>query len=174
MIGSIIGGGLSAIGSIFGGIKASQAMKKVKGSLETQKSENRGWYERRYNEDVTQRADAQRILSKTEDMIRNRNRQASGTQAVMGGTQESVAAAKAAGNEALADATSRIAVAGDARKDSIESTYQQRDAKLNDALNNLEMNKAKNISTAISGVVQAGSNLANLFDTAKGAAEGDE
>lgn len=143
MIGSLVGAGLSAVGSIFGGISASKAMKKVKKNLQQQKQANQDWYDRRYNEDATQRADAQRILTKTEESIRNRNRQAAGVQAVMGGTEESVAAAKAANNQALADATSQIAVNAEARKDQIEQTYQQRDAQIDDALNNLEIKSQK-------------------------------
>ena len=94
MIGGAISAGLSAVGSIFGGISASKAMKRVKNNLEEQRRKNQDWYDRRYNEDATQRADAQAILTKTEESIRNRNKQAAGTQAVMGGTEESVAAAK--------------------------------------------------------------------------------
>lgn len=163
MVGSLVGAGLSAVGSIFGGISASKAMKKVKKNLQSQKQANQDWYDRRYNEDVTQRADAQRILTKTEESIRNRNRQAAGTQAVMGGTEESVAATKAANNQALAEAASQIAVAGDARKDQIEQTYQQRDAQLNDALNNIEINKAHAISSAVQGLSQAGAGMAGAF-----------
>ncbi len=163
MIGSLVGAGLSAVGSIFGGISASKAMKKVKKNLQAQKQANQDWYDRRYNEDATQRADAQRILTKTEESIRNRNRQAAGAQAVMGGTEESVAAAKMANNEALADATSQIAVNAEARKDQIEQTYQQRDAQINDALNNLEQQKAQAISSAVQGVAQAGAGIAGAF-----------
>lgn len=163
MIVSLIGAGLSAVGSIFGGISASKAMKKVKKNLESQKQTNQDWYDRRYNEDATQRADAQRILTKTEEMIKNRNRQAAGAQAVMGGTEESVAAAKAANNQALADATSQIAVNAEARKDQIEQTYQQKDAQLQDALNNMEINKAQAISSAVQGVTQAGASIAGAF-----------
>ncbi len=163
MIGSLIGAGLSAVGSIFGGISASKAMKKVKNNLENQKRENQDWYDRRYNEDATQRADAQRILSKTEESIRNRNRQAAGSAAVMGGTEESVAAAKAANNAALADATATIAANADARKDQIEAQYQQKKAQVDDALNNLEMNKAQAISSAVQGVAQAGAGIAGAF-----------
>lgn len=123
MIGSIIGGALKVGGSIFGGISASKAMKKVKNSVETQQRRNQDWYDQRYNEDATQRADAQRILTITNDSIRKRNRQAAGAQAVMGGTEESVAAAKAANNDAMAEATSQIAVAGDRRKDAVEQQY---------------------------------------------------
>lgn len=163
MVGSLVGAGLSAVGSIFGGISASNAMKKVKKSLQAQKQANQNWYDRRYNEDATQRADAQRILTKTEESIRNRNRQAAGAQAVMGGTEESVAANKAANNQALADATSQIAVNAEARKDQIEQTYQQRDAQTEELLNNLEINKAKAISSAVQGVTQAGATIAGAF-----------
>lgn len=158
-----MGAGLSAVGGIFGGISASKAMKKVKKNLQAQKKANRDWYDRRYNEDATQRADAQAILTRTQESIRNRNRQAAGTQAVMGGTEESVAATKAANNEALAQATTDIAVNADARKDQIEQTYQQREAQLNDALNNLELQKAQAVSQAVQGVGQAASGIAGAF-----------
>lgn len=163
LIGSIAGGALGAAGSIFGGISASKAMRRVKKNLQAQKEANQNWYDRRYNEDATQRADAQRILTQTEESIRNRNRQAAGAQAVMGGTDESTAAAKAANAQALADATSQIAVNAENRKDQIEQTYQQRDSQINEALNNLEINKAQAISQAMQGVAKAGAGIAGAF-----------
>ena len=163
LIGSIAGGALGAAGSIFGGISASKAMRRVKKNLQAQKQANQNWYDRRYNEDATQRADAQRILTQTEESIRNRNRQAAGAQAVMGGTDESTAAAKAANAQALADATSQIAVNAENRKDQIEQTYQQRDSQINEALNNLEINKAQAISQAVQGVAKAGAGIVGAF-----------
>lgn len=163
LIGSIAGGALGAAGSIFGGISASKAMRRVEKNLQAQKQANQNWYDRRYNEDATQRADAQRILTQTEESIRNRNRQAAGAQAVMGGTDESTAAAKAANAQALADATSQIAVNAENRKDQIEQTYQQRDSQINEALNNLEINKAQAISQAVQGVAKAGAGIAGAF-----------
>ena len=163
LIGSIAGGALGAAGSIFGGISASKAMRRVTKNLQAQKEANQNWYDRRYNEDATQRADAQRILTQTEESIRNRNRQAAGAQAVMGGTDESTAAAKAANAQALADATSQIAVNAENRKDQIEQTYQQRDSQINEALNNLEINKAQAISQAVQGVAKAGAGIAGAF-----------
>ena len=163
LIGSIAGGALGAAVSIFGGISASKAMRRVKKNLQAQKEANQNWYDRRYNEDATQRADAQRILTQTEESIRNRNRQAAGAQAVMGGTDESTAAAKAANAQALADATSQIAVNAENRKDQIEQTYHQRDSQINEALNNLEINKAQAISQAVQGVAKAGAGIAGAF-----------
>lgn len=163
MIGTAIGAAMNVGGAIFGGISASKAMKKVKKNIEEQQRKNQDWYDRRYNEDATQRADAQRILTITRENIRQRNQQAAGTQAVMGGTEESVAAAKAANNEALADATSQIAGNGERRKDAIEQQYMATDQQLQSQLNNLETNKANAISQAVQGVANAGAGIAGAF-----------
>lgn len=163
LIGSIVGGALSAGGAIFGGISASKAMKKAKKNVEAQRKKNQDWYDQRYNEDATQRADAQRILTQTEESIKQRNRAAAGSAAVMGGTDESVAAAKAANNEALADATSQIAANAEARKDNIEATYLQNDNAFVEQLNNIELGRAQAVSQAVQGVANAGASIAGAF-----------
>lgn len=155
----LIGSAIGAAGSIFGGIKASKAMKKAKANIEAQRQKNQDWYDRRYNEDATQRADAQRILTQTEESIKQRNKQAAGTQAVMGGTDESVAVAKAANNQALADATSQIAANAEARKDNIEATYMANDNAFVEQLNQLEQGKAQAIGQAVQGVANAASSM---------------
>lgn len=155
----LIGSAIGAAGSIFGGIKASKAMKKVKRNVEAQRQKNQDWYDRRYNEDATQRADAQRILTQTEESIKQRNKAAAGSAAVMGGTDESVAVAKEANNKALADATSQIAADAEARKDNIEATYMQNDNALVEQLNAIEQGKANAISGAVQGVTNAVSQM---------------
>ena len=152
----LIGSAIGAAGSIFGGISASKAMKKIKSNVEAQRQKNQNWYDRRYNEDYTQRADAQRILTQTEESIKNRNKQAAGIQAVMGGTDESVAATKEANSKALADATSQIAAQADARKDNIEATYMQNDNAFVEQLNQLEKEA---ITGAVQGVTSAASKM---------------
>lgn len=151
----LIGSALGAVGSIFGGISASKAMKKARKRVEQQQEENQDWYDRRYNEDATQRADAQRILTLTEDNIKSRNRQAAGTQAVMGGTDESTAATKAANSAAQANATATIATNAEQRKDAIEGQYKERDAQLSNQLENMKMNKANAIAQATQGLASA-------------------
>lgn len=155
----LIGSAIGAACSIFGGIKASKAMKKAKRNVEAQRQKNQDWYDRRYNEDATQRADAQRILTQTEESIKQRNKAAAGSAAVMGGTDESVAAAKEANNKALADATSQIAADAEARKDNIEATYMQNDNALVEQLNAIEQGKANAISGAVQGVTNAVSQM---------------
>ena len=153
----LIGSAIGATGSIFGGISASKAMKKTKSNVEAQRQKNQNWYDRRYNEDYTQRADAQ--LTQTEESIKNRNKQAAGVQAVMGGTDESVPAAKEANSKALADATSQIAAQADARKDNIEATYMQNDNAFVEQLNQLEKGKAEAIAGSVQGVTSAASKM---------------
>ena len=127
---------------------ASKAMKKAKRNVENQQRKNQNWYDRRYNEDATQRADAQAVLTRTEEAIRNRNRNAAGAQAVMGGTDESVAAAKEANSKAMADAAARIAANGDRRKDAIEQQYQARGQQLDNQFNQIETGKAQQVAQA--------------------------
>ena len=155
MIGSAVG----AAASIAGGIASAATMKKVKQNIEEQQRKNEDWYNRRYNEDSTQRADAQSILNATLQSIKDRNAQAAGAQAVMGGTEESVAAEKAANNKSLSDATAQIAAAGDQRKDAIESQYQARDAQLANQMNDYYKNQAQNIQQATSAMASAAGSM---------------
>lgn len=163
LLGSAIGAGIGAAGSIFGGISASKAMKKVKRNIEQQQRENQDWYDRRYNEDGTQRADAQRMITMVNDSIKNRNKQAAGTAAVMGGTDESVALAKETNNKALSDTTSQIAAQAESRKDNIEQQFLSTKADLNSQLNDLQMKKAQNTAQAIQGVAGAASGIAGIL-----------
>lgn len=168
MIGAIVGAGLQAAGSIYGGIQAAKANRKLRANIRQQMDENQDWYDRNYNEDFTQRADAQRILTMTEDSIRKRNRAAAGAQAVMGGTEESVAAAKAANNAALADTASRIAAAGEQRKQQVEGQYMNRKEALQGQLNQMQAQKAQNIAQAVQGVGAAAGGIATAIgSTAK-------
>lgn len=163
MIGSIIGAGMQAIGSIAGGIIQNKAMKKVENNLEEQQQQNQDWYDRRYNEDATQRADAQRLLTMTENSIRERNKQSAATAAVMGGTEESVAAAKAANNQALVDATANITASADARKDNIENQFMATRANLYGQQNNMTMKKAEATGQAVQGIADAAGSIASAF-----------
>lgn len=141
MIGSLIGAGMGVLGSVLGGISKNKMLREQKKYLKEQRKQNQNWYDRRYNEDATQRADAQALLTRTNEEIRNRNRAAAGSAAVMGGTDESLAAAKDANAKTLADATSNIAASAEARKDAIESKYLERDSEINNQLANVRSQK---------------------------------
>lgn len=161
--GAAIGAGMKAAGSIYGGQVQKKAIGQIEDSLAQQQQQNQDWYDRRYNEDATQRADAQRLLTMTEKSIRERNKQAAGAAAVMGGTEESVAAAKALNNQALADVASQINAAADARKDAVEQQFMENRDALTKQQNNMTMQKALATKEAVQGVADAAGSIASAF-----------
>lgn len=163
-IGSLVGSAMKLAGAIGGGIAARKAAREQSKRLDQQMQENQDWYDRRYNEDATQRADAQRLLTMTEEAIKNRNRQAASVAAVMGGTTESVAAAKAANNAALADTVSQIAADAASRKDAIEQQYMTNKGNIVDKQNAVSAQKAQGITQAIGNVSNTAGDIAEMFD----------
>ena len=148
MITAAIGAGVGAASSILGGIGKNRALKRQIRALESQKRQNEDWYNRRYNEDSTQRADAQAMLTRTAEMLRQRNQQSAGAAAVMGGTNESLAADREAAAKTMADAASQIVVAGEQRKDNIENQYRDRDQQLSEQINALKGQKKSGLDIA--------------------------
>lgn len=167
MIGTIIGGALGLGASIYGNVMAANEARKAKGVIEQKAKDNQSWFDRRYNEDATQRADAQRLLSITEERIRNRNRQAAGTAAVMGATDESVALAKEGGNRALADAAGNIVADASRRKDAIEAQYHAANGAVQDQLAGLHSQQAGSIANAAGQLAQVGVGIAGALDQPK-------
>lgn len=162
-IGSLIGGGLKLAGAIAGGIANARAAKKIKKQLNKQAADNKAWYDRRFNEDGTQRADAQRALALTEQSIRNRNRNAAGTSAVMGGTDASAAAAKAANNQALTSTMANIAVNADRRKDNIENQYLSNKKAIENKQMGIAQQNAENTAQAVQTMVDIGSGISQEY-----------
>ncbi|WP_294477054.1 hypothetical protein [uncultured Bacteroides sp.] len=163
MIGSIIGAGMKVAGSIFGGVKASKAMKKQMQMLDQSAKDNQNWYDRRYNEDFTQRASAQQALNQMKQAMQERSLRSAGTNVVAGGTEESIAAEKEAQNKALAGVTGNIVTEGEAHKDEIEGQYMQKKDAINNARMELEAKKAANITNAVQGVTETASGIAEMF-----------
>ena len=92
MLGTLIGAGLGLASSIAGGIANRKARQKQEQMIAQQQKENQAWYDRKYNEDPTKRADTVRLLTQMQEQIKNRNKAAKGRQAVMGGTEDSTTA----------------------------------------------------------------------------------
>ena len=84
----------------------------------------------------------------------------------MGGTEESVASAQQSNAAALSDAASRIAVAGEARKDALERDYLAKRDAIDDSLNDLSVKKAQAVTDAIQGVADASGGLGVSIDEA--------
>ena len=164
MLGSLIGAGLGVASSIFGGISARKARRKQERMLAQQEQENQAWYDRKYNEDPTKRADTVRLLTQIQEQIKNRNKAAKGRQAVMGGTEDSTTAVKEANNKTLSDTTSQIVAANEARKDAIEGQYQARKDAIQNKRMGLEAEKAADTASVAAGVAGTAANIAATID----------
>lgn len=157
-IGSMAG---SLASSVFGGSKASKAMEEANRLLAQQKRENQAWYDRRYNEDYTQTAEAQNMIRMAKEQAEKQYRRAEGAAAVAGGTDEAVAQAKEAGNELVGDTIANVAAQGTARKDAIEGQFRQQDAALT-------QQQIANQQTKAQGISQAAGQASNAFGSVAG------
>lgn len=171
MIGALIGAGLGLASSIAGGIANRKARRKQEQMLAQQQRENQAWYDRRYNEDPTKRADMVRLLTQMQEQIKNRNRAAKGRQAVMGGTEDSTTAVKEANNKTLADTTSQIVAANEARKDAIEQQYQQNKRSIQGQQMQMEAEKSADTANVVAGVAGTAANIAATLDAGTGGAK---
>lgn len=165
MIGAIIGAAASIGSSIFGGISSARAARKEKKRLKAERDETRAYYDRRINEDPTQRADAQQLLRLTQDAIRERNREAAGVQSVIGGTEESVSATKEANAQALANVASEISASNEARKEQLEQAKRNEIRGINNqiAQNNAQANA--NVVASVQQGLKGASQIADSLDS---------
>ncbi len=185
MWGAIIGGALSVGSSIFGGISSARSAKRQRDAqlaaqrgylarLGQQLNENESWYNKKYYEDPTTRADSTRLLTILEDNIRKRNRAAEGKKAVIGGTDESVAAEKEQNNKMYADTVSQIYADNENRKERIDAEYRRRKDDINNSANEALMsqelvnsqyedNRQAAISSGIQGALNAGASIASAW-----------
>ena len=168
MLGALIGAGLGLASSIAGGIANRKARRKQEQMIAQQQRENQAWYDRTYNVDPTKRADTVRLLTQMQEQIKNRNKAAKGRQAVMGGTEDSTTAVKEANNKTLADTTSQVVAANDARKDNIEQQYRERKNQLNNQQMGIEAEKAADTANAVAGVAGTAANIAASLDSGAG------
>lgn len=168
MLGALIGAGLGLASSIAGGVANRKARRKQEQMIAQQQKENQAWYDRKYNEDPTKRADTVRLLTQMQEQIKNRNKAAKGRQAVMGGTEDSTTAVKEANNKTLADTTSQIVAANESRKDNIEQQYRERKNQLQNQQMGLEAEKAADTANAVAGVAGTAANIAATIDSGAG------
>lgn len=154
-LGAVLGALLGAAGGALGQIDKKDKENKQQKLLHEDARENKDWFLRDYYSDATQRADAQRLLSRTEEYIKQRNRAAEGRAAVMGGTEQSVEDEKESNNKLLADVTSQVAARSESRKDAIRGQY---------------MDDKRNLLNKKMELIQNGTGIHEGFDAVVGGA----
>lgn len=167
----MIAAGIGAAGSLgAAGISAGASAKangKAKQAMDDQMAQNNAWWQAKQNENALDSAEAQAAITKAREMAREQMANARGTQAVMGGTTASVAAAQQSANKMLSDTISGIAATQTARKDMAEQTYLNRNNELSRQLIDYYGQRAAQNAQAGSGALSAlgsiGSSLIKAF-----------
>ena len=157
-----LGLGLGAAGSAANFISQAKEARKRRRALDERERENEAWYNRKYNEVGAESASAQRALTAMRDAQRQRMDRASGAAAVSGASSESVAAEKAAANKAIGDTVSAIAARDDARKERVENEYRRERRAIENARDNISLQKQQNTAAATSQALNTAGNIIAL------------
>lgn len=153
--------------SIYGGIKASQAAQKQRALLQKQQRDNNTYLAKKYYEDATQRADAQAVINSMKESLASANRNQMGANAVMGASNEVVAAQKQSASNAIADTMQSINAAAVLQKDNLEANVRAQNASLTEKIGNSYIQQAQAISNAAQGVANAGADIASNLNPLK-------
>lgn len=154
-----VGAAASLASSILGAVKSANAGKKANALINTQRADNKKWYDTQMGQDYLQRSDAQAILKKQKELLDAQYDRARATNAVVGGTDEALAMQQAKANETLADTMTNMAAQSSAYKDSIEQQYRQQDAALAQQQIAQAKGQSQQIAQAAGQGVSAGLNL---------------
>lgn len=157
-----LGLGLGAAGSAMGFISQAKEARKRRRALDERERENNAWYNRKYNEVGTESATAQRALTAMRDAQQARMNRASGASAVSGASSESVAAEKAAANKTIGDTVSAIAAQDDARKERVDNEYRREKRAIENARDNISLQKQQNTAVATSQALNTAGNIIAL------------
>lgn len=157
-----LGLGLGAAGSAANFISQAKEARKRRRALDERERENNAWYNRKYNEVGTESATAQRALTAMRDAQQSRMNRASGAAAVSGASSESVAAEKAAANKTIGDTASAITAQNDTRKERVENEYRREKRAIENARDNISLQKQQNTAAATSQALNTAGNIIAL------------
>ena len=171
-VAALIAGGLSAAGTLGSAAISANASKNANAQADKvmadQQAKNDLWWQQKQNENYLESAEAQAAIAKAREMAREQMATARGMQAVMGGTDASVAAAAQSANKMLSDTMSGIAATSTARKDAAEQQYLGQNNALAQQLIATYQNKAAQNAAAGNSALGVLGNIGSSLITAFG------
>lgn len=152
MIGSIVSAAAGLAKGIAGGIKAAKARRQQAKIIKAAQQRNEAQFANDYYGDYMERSDAQAVMKRVRDTMRNNNKVTTASAAVTGATPEAVAAQKAAANQTVADAASNLQANADAYKTNVKNTYVAQ----NNALDQAQLQQAATSEQGYSNMAASG------------------
>ena len=162
------GYGVKATGSIVGNIisanVARKARRRVNRQLNAQEERANREFESQYYADPRQLASNQLMLSEMQKYLQEQRQARAASNAVTGGTEESVAAAKAIDNQTVADTTAKMAASNETRRAAIRDQYNETMTGLSNArISQIQNDAVKNNVYNLQGVKVAGDLQSGLY-----------
>lgn len=168
VLGGAIGAGIGALGSIMSGIGSARQLKKARGVLEDQSKENQAWFDKEYNQDYTQRADAQAMLGRVRQQADNQYRRAEQMAAVTGATDESLAMQKAGANDMYAQTLTGLGEQASRFKEGVMNRFLDTRANLNQRQYDSYVQGAQQWQQVGANMTQQAAAIGGLFQENKG------
>ena len=179
-IGAIIGALASVGGAVANGVMSSKANSKAERKEKEREEAKRRYLAKELEEENNERAmyryTAQYNANKLSDALREQLKNTRGRQAVMGGTDEQIAAQMESNANAMSDYYGNVEMAEEERKKQLEEAHKQRKRELNAAAAdvtdqalsrqaNFERQRGQNIASAVGQGISAMGSLATGLDT---------
>ena len=164
LIGSIVGGVTSSIGGIFAGKAARKAYNEAIKQYQDRMNQIRSHRDALYYQDPTQTAENQAALTEAKQMLDAKTQQIEGSNAVTGGTDESVALAKQSVNDAAANMLQAQALQGARQKEAYYQSADREISQMNDYIAKTKMEKGLKKAQAITDAAGGLANVVNSID----------
>lgn len=147
----LISGLVSVGGGIASGIAANKQAEKAQAEQDAKEKMLKDWYDSEINTNILDRADTLSMLKQYREAMDEQGKKYQ-TNAIKGGASEEAKIAYAqAQNKGYADAISKIAAQGQARKDQVTNAYMQGMLGIYDNKSNAYLQSGQQMSNAISG-----------------------
>lgn len=144
--------GGAALGGYFSGRYNRKADKDTQSILD----DNTAWWNIKRSTPVTERVDAQALLTRQRQMLDEQYKRTKAAGVVAGGTDEAIAMQKQGANESLAETASNIAAAGAAEKERAEAQARRVDTAIRQQQIEDNRQMARESAEAASQLVNAG------------------
>lgn len=161
------GYGVKATGSIFGNIFSSRAARRtnadINDQLNGQERRATSEFESQYYADPSQLLSNQMALTNMQKYLQEQRKSRAAANAVTGGSEESVAAAKAVDNETVGNTAASMAASTEARRNALRDQYNNVLTGISNArisqIQNEGNQKQQNIANWMNTVNQVGNSM---------------
>ncbi len=161
LLGGILGGATSAVGGIFGAKAANKGYEQALKMYESRMNDVKAHRDAVYYQDPTQTAENQAAVTQARQLLEQQTKQATASNIVAGGTDESVAMQKAAAAQTVGTMMNQQAAQGSAKK---EQVWAAADDQLNSMTQYIAQTKQAQAQAKAKAITDAAGGLSGALN----------